>query len=56
MRDNLLTLGYKVQHPIKYRVISILCYIFALPLILTFVAFIGYKTFEHEIIKGFKEL
>ena len=50
MRDNILTLGYKAQHPLKARVISFIAYIIALPLILILVAFItiftGYKTFE----------
>ena len=56
MRDNLITLGYKVQHPLKYRVISFIAYIVTLPLTLILVTFIGYKTFENEIIKGFNEL
>ena len=50
MRDNLLTLGYKVQHPLKYRVIAFIAYIVTLPISLVLVAFIGYKTFEDTLL------
>ena len=46
MRDNILTLGYRAQHPIKYHLIRIgatLLVVLLSPLIIIYLSYITYR-------------
>jgi len=50
MRDNVLTLSYKAQHPIKYRLIRIgatLLVVLLSPLIIIYLSYIAYRFKKH---------